>query len=60
MDMVAQDEAHKSDLQVDIQGQDLPRPPPPIEFIGEQSYSKDNRDYIKQLEEELHSARATI
>jgi hypothetical protein len=33
MDMVAQDEAHKSDLHVDIateiQGQDLPGPPPP-------------------------------
>jgi hypothetical protein len=57
MDMVAQDEEHKSDLQVDIameiQGKDLFGTSPPIEFIGEQSHSRDNRAYVLQLEEEL-------
>jgi hypothetical protein len=33
---------------------------PPIEFIGEQSHSRDNCAYILQLEEELDRARATI
>jgi hypothetical protein len=66
MDMVAQDEAHKSDLHSSgghSNGDTRSRPPgtpPPIEFIGEQSHSKDNCAYIKQLEEELHRARATI
>ena len=49
MDMVAQDEEHRIDLQVDIameiQGQDLVEPPP-IEFIGKESHSRDNPTYV--------------
>jgi predicted RNase H-like nuclease (RuvC/YqgF family) len=64
LDMVAQDQEHSIELQVDIaveiQGQDPLEFPLPTEAIEEEPHPKDNAKHILQLQEELSKARARI
>jgi hypothetical protein len=62
--MAVQDQEQSMELQVDIameyQGEDPLVSPPPIEVIQEEPRSKDDVEYMLQLEEKLDRTRAKI